>query len=365
MELYIERGIFHKGLQAVQGVVETRSTAMPILQNILVQAEGEGISISATDLEVGFRAFYPARIKTPGAVTLSARRLHEILRELPEGEVHLKAEEGNWVGLECLRSRFRFPGLPPEDFPQLPDSEPAETGTLDKGLLEEMIRKTMFAISTDETRYTYNGVYMETEEGVLRFVATDGHRLALMEKPCEGYKGKLGVIIHKKALTELLKVLAEGEEPVRLRLLENHAVFEQGEIFLSARLIQGQFPNYRQVIPTQNDKKIVAPREDLVRALRRVSLLSGESRMVKFSFTSGSLTLSTDSTDLGEAQEALDVDYDGEEIAIGFNARYCLDVLNTMEEPQVRIELKDPLSPGIVRPIEEQGYIYVAMPMRV
>ncbi len=338
---------------------------MPILQNILIQAEGERISIAATDLEVGYRASYPARIETPGAVTLNARRLHEILRELPGGEVHLKAEEGNWVGLKCHRSHFRFPGLPPEDFPQLPDSEAAESGTLEGGLLEEMIRKTMFAISIDETRYTYNGVYMEAEKGVLRFVATDGHRLALIERPCEGYEGKLGVIVHKKALTELLKVLGESDEPVRLRLLENHAVFEQGGVFLSARLIQGQFPNYRQVIPTQNDKKVVLPREELVRALRRVSLLSGESRMVRFNFTPGTLTLSTDGTDLGEAQETLDADYEGEEILIGFNARYCLDVLNILDEPQVRIELKDPLSPGIIQPIEQEGYIYVAMPMRV
>ena len=227
-----------------------------------------------------------------------------------------------------------------------------------------MIKKTMFAISQDETRYTYNGVFMESEDGKLRMVATDGHRLALIERGSDVKLGR-GVIVHKKALGELVKLLQGAGEEVALALTQNHILFQVDNAELSARLIDGEFPKYRQVIPAHGGSSIHTDREALVRALRRVSLLSNETRMVKFVFEAGQLTLTTNGSEAGEAEEVLESDYAGEKLTIGFNSRYCLDVLSILEEPRVRFELKDSLSPGIITPEGGEGYTYVVMPMRV
>ncbi|MFQ5895190.1 MAG: DNA polymerase III subunit beta [Nitrospinota bacterium] len=366
MEIAVARDVFHRALQGMQGVVESKSSAMPILQNFLLDAREGEILLQGTDLDIGLKARYPARVEGEGAVTLPARKLFDIVRELSGEEVRLVEEKGQWVKMESGRARFRFPGLPPEDFPPLP--EPGGEGgvELERGLLLEMIRKTIFAVSADETRYTYNGVFLQGEGDLLRMVATDGHRLALIERPCPGLPEELGAIIHRKALGELTKLLsAPGEGGVQLFLQENHAIFALESITLSARLIEGQFPNYQQVIPRANEKRASLDRAPLVGALRRVSLLASESRMVKFTFAPGTLSLSTEASEVGEAREELEAEYEGEEVAIGFNARYCLDMLNAVEEERVRFDLKDPLSPALLLPVGAEGYTYVLMPMRV
>lgn len=366
MEIVIQRDILYRALQSVQGVVESRSSAMPILQNVLISTEGKKkILVLGTNLDIGLRGVFEAEVRKGGAITLNARKLFDIVRELPEDDVHITEEEGQWVRLECARANFRFPGLPASEFPSLPEAEDGDAQAISSEVFSEMIRKTMFAISTDETRYTYNGVYMETEGKILRMVATDGHRLALIERECPGVELKEGVIVHKKALGELVKLLAEVEGDVQITLKENHVVFRLGDLTLSARLIDGQFPNYKQVIPEGNESRIQVDREQLVRALRRVSLLSSETRMVKFSFGNSQLVLTTNGSESGEAQEVLESDYSGEELTIGFNSRYCLDALNILDDPHVFFELKDSLSPGIIIPSELKNYTYVIMPMRV
>jgi len=365
VDIVISRETLHRALQTVQGVVESRSSAMPVLQHVLLVTEGDTqVRMLATNLDIGLKGVFEAEIKKGGSVTLNARKLFDIVRELPDADVHLEEENGQWVRMTCERSNFRFPGLPPSDFPSVP--EPGGTPQkISAKVFGDMIRKTMFAISQDETRYTYNGVFMESEGDVLRLVATDGHRLAMIERPNAGAEFKEGVIIHKKALGELVKLLSETGEDVEIYLDENHVIFTLGTIELSARLIDGDFPKYRQVIPEDNKCRIITDRDSLLRALRRVSLLSNETKMVKFVFTPGQLILTTNGSDAGEAEEILESDYSGEELTIGFNARYCLDVLGILEDQSICFELKDSLSPGIFKPKEGEGYIYVIMPMRV
>lgn len=365
VELVIARDELFKALQAIQGVVESRSSAMPMLQNALVETEGDkSIRLSGTNLDIGMRGVFEAEVGKPGKVTLNARRLLDIVQELPESEVRLTEEDGQWIRMRCERSNFRFPGLPPADFPALPDAKEAKMSAVSASVLSEMVRKTMFAISTDETRYTYNGVFMETESDTLRLVATDGHRLAMIERASEGLAFDEGVIVHKKALGELVKLLGDAEGEASVGLTQNHILFEVGNIELSARLIDGEFPNYRQVIPDSNEHSIQMDRGSLTRAVRRVSLFANESRMVKFEFSSGQLKLTAHSPEAGEAEEVIESNAQTE-LTIGFNSRYCLDALAILDEEQVSMELKDALSPGVLAPKESAGYTYVVMPMRV
>ena len=316
----------------------------------------------ATNLDIGLRGAFEAQVAKGGSVTLNARKLFDIVRELPDADIRLVEEDGQWVRMTCEKSSFRFPGLPPSDFPSVPETGDGEPQKVPSAVLGDMIRKTMFAISQDETRYTYNGVFMESEGEMLRIVATDGHRLALIERPNAGAEFKNGVIIHKKALGEIVKLFSEEEEDVDIFLQDNHVIFRSGAIELSARMIDGDFPKYRQVIPGDNNTRIIVDRDHLLRALRRVSLLSNEARMVKFVFTPGQLVLTTNGSDAGEAEETLASDYSGDELVIGFNARYCLDVLGILDEQNIRFELKDSLSPGIFKP-EDGGQLYV--PFRI
>lgn len=365
VELAIARDELFKALQTIQGVVESRSSAMPMLQNALVETEGDkSVRLSGTNLDIGMRGVFEAEVGKPGKVTLNARRLLDIVQELPGSEVRLTEEEGLWIRMRCERSNFRFPGLPPADFPALPDAKEAKMSAVSASVLSEMIRKTMFAISTDETRYTYNGVFMETESDTLRLVATDGHRLAMIERASEGLAFDEGVIVHKKALGELVKLLGDAEGEASVGLTQNHILFEVGNIELSARLIDGEFPNYRQVIPDSNEHSIQMDRGSLTRAVRRVSLFANESRMVKFEFSPGQLKLTAHSPEAGEAEEVIESNAQTE-LTIGFNSRYCLDALSILDEEQVSMELKDALSPGVLAPKESAGYTYVVMPMRV
>ncbi len=384
MELTISRETLLRALQTIQGVVENRSSAMPILQNVLVETEGKNnIHLLGTNLDISMRGIFKAEIGKAGKVTLNARKLFDIVRELPEAEVRFSEQDGQWIEMRCERSRFRFPGLPPSEFPALPESKEPQAQTISASVLSEMIRKTMFAISQDETRYTYNGVYMETDADILRLVATDGHRLAMIERPSEGLTLAEGVIVHKKALGELVRLLqgVEGDVSVSLThvpsgqgltlsggegsasLIPNHIIFQLEDIALSARLIDGEFPKYRQVIP-DNEHSITMNREGLTQALRRVSLFTNETRMVKFEFSQGQLRLTTNGSEAGEAEEIIESNAQTD-ITIGFNSRYCIEVLSILDEEQISMELKDSLSPGVFSPKDSEGYTYVVMPMRV
>jgi DNA polymerase-3 subunit beta len=366
MDLTLEKAELQKALSRVQGIAESRSSAMPILQHILLEAEKDGIRVSATDLDISLRASYTAQVKTPGRVTVPARKIFDVVRELPDAEVHLEAEENNWVRLKCARSNFRFPGLEASEFPAVPGLADGTSYALPAGDLTRMIRKTQFAISTDETRNALNGIYFEAKGGILKLVATDGHRLAFVSHPFESLKGDLGLIIHRKAIQELLKILADGAETVEFQPQENHVLFKTDSVVLGSRLLEGQFPNYQQVIPKGNDQRVTVSRDGLGGALRRVSLMANEkSRMVKLRFADGTLSIFSDTTEVGEASEEIEINYKGPEILIGFNSRYILDFLSIVEDETLRLELKDSLSSTLISPSDSKEYFCVVMPMRV
>jgi DNA polymerase-3 subunit beta len=363
------------GLQRVQGIVERRGT-MPILSNILLEAKGETITLFATDLEIGMRGTHPARVASDGAVTVSARKLYEIIRELPEGDVHLATQENQWVRIECGRSEFRIMGLPPQEFPALPGLEKEVLLPTPAKRLAAQLKRTLFAVGESDARYILNGTLLKvTGQGkkrTMRLVGTDGHRLAVADQELTGPAptGEFQAIIPKKAALEMKRQLEETEgldgDQIELGFGKNQLILEQGGTVLLARLMEGNYPNYQQVIPKDNDKKALIPRTEFEAALRRVAILAREKTYaVKLSLEPGGLELAASNPDLGEAKEGLAVRYDGKGVAIGFNARYLLDVLAVMEGDTVEFEFKDALGPCVLRQEGDPDYLCVVMPMRL
>lgn len=364
MEVEIERDAFLKGLQMVQNIVEPRQT-LPILANVLLEADGDVVRVTATDLAVGARVSVPARVASKGAITLSARKLAEIVKELSAAALVLKVQENAWVQLRCGGVSYKLVGLAAEDFPAVEPSASPKWVSLDGKALKEMLTQTTFAISHDESRYALNGVLVSIQAGQIRLVATDGHRLALATRPlADGTDGGSG-IVPRKAVQEVSRVLGVGEA-VQIALVENQFILKMPNFLLVARLIEGQFPNYEQVVPKGHPCRLVLSRSSLAAALRRVSVLSEErTKPVKLLLSPGTLKLAAHNPELGEAEETLSLDYSGGEIAIGFNSRYLLDALGALDAEQVAVELKDGLSPGVFRCLEGEEYFCVIMPMRI
>lgn len=369
MELAIRKTDLLRELQLLQGIVERKNT-IPILANVLMEADGESVQLLATDLEVGLRSKCPASVTKGGALTLPAKKLYEIVRALPETEVRIKSDAS---GVKVAADRFesRMQTLPREDFPTLPDPGGDAVATLERSALREMVSKTQFAITGEDTRYFLNGALFVLKANQLTLVATDGHRLALVTVERDGGEAasdEVRAILPKKTLLELGRLLGEGEEPVRYERGENHLFFDIGGRMLISRMIDGQFPAYERVIPKSNDKMIEFDRDRLSSALKRVALLSNErSRAVKFGISAGKVQIASSSPELGEAQEELPVDYDGSPVEICFNAQYVLDFLGVVETEGTTLEFKDEMSQAVMRPLGAEGYdyTYVIMPMRI
>ena len=374
MKLTIEKADLQRGLARLQAIVEKRSS-MPILANVLVTASGKGdsgrLELAATDLEVGIRGSQAAKVQKPGALTISARKLYDIVRELPDEAIQLEATPNSYLDIRCGRSRFTLAGTAAEEYPSLPEFAPGRMVRLQAAVLSQMIEGTMYAASMDETRYNLNGVYFEVlaDTGRIRMVATDGHRLALVERTAGSDVSGLasGVIVPRKGLAELKRLVDEEDaDEVEIGFEGNSGLARKGDVTLVMRLIEGEFPNYKQVIPKQCDHHLTLPADSLVRALRRVALLSAEhSRAVKVELADGKLQLSSRTPDLGEAQEEIDVDYAGPTVSIGFNARYLLDCLSALGAKEVRLGLRDGGSPVEVRPTDDLESVAVVMPMRL
>src|SRR5436309_3811485 len=377
MEVSIRREDLVRGLHLVQGVVERRNT-LPILSNVLLEPAEGGIALTATDMEVGLRGLVPAQMKKKGSVTLNARKLYEIAREVTAEEVTLKSAQVGWVDLLAGRSKFRIVSLDPKDFPQLPLGTGTADGTslrLAAGMLREMVDKTLFAVSSDETRFNLSGVFLSTPEvGTLRMVATDGHRLALVDRRVPEVKlvdnqGRpRGVIMPRKGLLEARKLLDEtGEEDITVVVSSKDVRLATPTVSFFMRLVEGEFPDYQQVIPAAPRAQVRANRDDLFAALRRISLLASErSRGVKFQLEKGRLELSASNPDQGEASEDVEITYTGDSLTLGFNARYVIDVLAVHGEGEV-IELgfTDEVGPALMRASGDPEYTYVVMPMRL
>ena len=373
MEIRIGREEFLRGLQRIQSVVE-RKTTTPILANFLLEARGDGVTYVATDLELTCKGMMAADIEREGVITLPARQTFDIVRELPSGTtIGLRVGEQQWIEATAGRSFFRIPGLPGEDFPPFPPFEGAEHLSLPAKTLRDMIVKTAFCTSQDETRFALRGAQLVLKEGEVSMVATDGHRLASVRRACENVapvaQGAKQVIIPRKALEEMRKGLEDSageDEQVTVSLLDQHLLVRQGNFWLSTRLVDGQFPAYERVIPKGHPKHVVLPKDPFLGSLRRVSLFSPEkSRAVRLRLAPGTLTVLSESPELGEARDELEADYQDETVTVGFNARYLMDVLNVVDDDQVVLELKDAVSSSLMRPVADPDSLYVIMPLRL
>jgi DNA polymerase-3 subunit beta len=364
MEVHVDRDAFLRGLQMVHNIVEPRQT-LPVLANVLLESENEGIRFTATDLEVGARVAVPAKIVESGKITISARKLLEIVKELPAAPLSLKVQDNAWVALRCGGASYKLVGLTAEDFPAVGEAATALWLTVDGKMLRDMLAQTTFAISHDESRYALNGVLLTFQEKEMRLVATDGHRLALAIRPLDGPASQASGIVPRKAVQEIARIISAGED-VEVAIGDNQFMLRMPNVLLIARLIEGTFPNYEQVVPRAHPYRILVSRGALTAALRRVSVLSEErTRPVKFAFSPGLLKLTAYSPDFGEAEEQIDVQYAGEEMVIGFNSRYVLDALGAQAGDQVVLEVKDALSPGVVKSFADDGSLCVIMPMRI
>ena len=364
MEVVIDRDALLRGLQLVHNIVEPRQT-LPILANVLLEADPEAVRVTATDLEVGARVAIPAKVATTGAITVSARKLAEIVKELPAAAVALKVTDNASVSLRCAGATYKLVGLSPDDFPPVVPASPASWVGLDAKTLRELLAQTSFAISHDETRYALNGILFVLQGKDVQMVATDGHRLALSKRSLGRDVGGMTGIVPRKAVVEIMRVLGAGED-VQIAITENQFVLQMPNFVMTARLIEGQFPNYEAVIPRAHPGRLIVSRTAFAAALRRVAVMAEErNKPVKLALTPAALRLTASSQDLGEAEEALEVGYSGEELVIGFNSRYLLDAIAAIERDQVVLELKDALSPGVIKCVEDEGYCCVIMPMRI
>ena len=380
MELSVRKTELLRELQLFQGIVERKNT-IPILANILVEAEkGAGkINLVATDLEVGLRSRCAAEVITGGALTLPAKKLYEIVRALPETELRITQSAAGKVNLAAERFSSRIQTLPREDFPSLP--EPAGTGavSLPCAALREMVAKTQFAVTGEDTRYFLNGALLVLTETSMSLVATDGHRLALVSARRDSAVGKgdtttaeddeeTRVILPKKTLWELARLLGDDHDTLAYERGENHLFFDIGGRQLVSRVLDAQFPAYERVIPKGNDKRVEFERDRLTSAIKRVALLSSErSRAVKLQIDAGKVEISSSSPEIGEASEVLSVEYEDAAVEICFNAQYLLDFLAVADSESVALEFKDEMSQAVLSPLSTEGcdYTYVIMPMKI
>ncbi|HET7114171.1 MAG TPA: DNA polymerase III subunit beta [Pyrinomonadaceae bacterium] len=374
MDLVVKKNDLLRELQLFQGIVERKNT-IPILANVLMEGKDNEIRMLATDLEVGLRSHCDAQVEKGGTLTLPAKKLYEIVKALPETEVRI-TEDKNGVKVVADRFESRMQTLPKEDFPAVPEASGNFSATLPRNAVREMVAKTQFAITGEDTRYFLNGALFILAPTSMSLVATDGHRLALVnvERPADGKTSKemqkedIRAILPRKTLWELGRLLTEGEGDIRYERGENHLFFEIGGRMLISRMIDGQFPAFERVIPKGNNRRIEFERERLTNAVKRVALLSNErSRAVKFQLDKGKVEVTSSSPEFGEAKETLPVDYNDGSMQICFNAMYVMDFLGAVNTDNVVLELKDEVSQAVMKPVGTEGYdyTYVIMPMRV
>jgi DNA polymerase III subunit beta len=372
MKVTVERAALLKSLGHVHRVVERRNT-IPILGNVLIKAEDSKLAFKATDLDLEMTETISAEVGPPGSTTVPAHMFYEIVRKLPEGAQIVVESSGDRavMTIRAGRSRFTLQTLPESDFPDLAAGEMTHTFKLPAGDLKRLIDKTGFAISTEETRYYLNGIYLHTaskgKTTTLRAVATDGHRLAQFELPLPaGAEGMPGIIVPRKTVSEVQRLIEGNEAEVTVELSQGKIRFSIAEAVLTSKLIDGTFPDYARVIPLGNDKELTVDKKEFEQAVDRVSTVSSErGRAVKLSLSSGKLMLSVTNPDSGSANEEIEVEYGSEPIDIGFNSRYLLDIASQLDGEAAVLKLSDPGSPTLIQDRDSKGALYVLMPMRV
>ena len=368
MNLTISKEQIMHGLQAVQNVVSTRTT-LPILSNVLLEAEGNRLKLTATDLDVTVTCAVEATVKKGGATTVPVKKLFGIIRELNNGDIELEVDEKNNCSIRAGASFYKVNGLAAEEYPPMPKFKDEKKVSLKQETVKSMMRKTSFAISTDESRYVLNGIFMSLKDHKLTMVATDGRRLALVDEELDVTEQSQGeFIVPAKAVNELNRLL-QGTGELEIRYSENQAAFNLKDdkgfsILIVSKLIEGNYPNYRQVIPGEAKERVSLVREEFLHALRRAEIMTSEkSNSVKLTFTKNNLAITANSPEVGEARESIAVNYKGKDMAIAFNPKYMIDPLGALAEDEVFFELIDELSPGVLK--INAPFLYVVMPMRL
>jgi len=372
MEFRIEKDILVRALQKVQGIVEKRNT-MPILSNVLLETEGESLYVTATDLEVGMKSSYKAEVIKTGRITVSAKKMYEITRELTDELIHFSTKGNDWVEIKCGKANFSIVGLSPDEFPYFPKVEKATFLQLSSVMIGSMIEQTSYAICHDETKYNLNGIFVKTiiedEVAKLCMVATDGHRLCIAKHELSGETSddlNKGVIFPKKGIFELKKMTEEDTGIINIGFMDNNAVIKKENSTIIMRLVDGEFPDYTRVIPAGNDKLLTVKRDQFLHSLKRMAILSSEKfKGIKFDISSDKMEISSSNPELGEAREEIEINFTGNDMVSRFNARYLIDVLNVLTSDEVELQLRDEMSPAILKPAGGTNFLSVVMPMRL
>ncbi len=372
MEFTIKRDVFLGGIQKTLGIVE-RKTTMPILSNLLIRTGENRIKIMATDREIGLVADYEAEIMREGDITLSARKLHEMVREIQGEMVHVVKNERDMVSLTCNKAVYRIPGIPADDYPVVADQEELPMFKIKGSTLREMIRKTAFAMSADEMRKNLNGVFLETENigetTFIRMVATDGHRLS-MARMDAGEKDFLvmekGVIIPRKGLGEIRRLVDDEPGEVFLGIRPGVCIVKTNHTLLRVSLIDGDYPDYRRVIPAEQGVVINLEKDTFLHALRRMSVISSDRyNGVIVTLSQGRIVLNSTNPDVGEANDEIEVSYQGEERSVGYNVTYLTDAIEVVDEERVEFEIGAGMKPGVIRAIGNENYFCIVMPLKL
>jgi DNA polymerase-3 subunit beta len=362
MKIKMEREVLMNGIQIVQNII-TAKAALPILSNILIETQQDKLRLTATDLDIGISCVIPVDIQEPGAITIPAKRFSDIVKELPNEPVNISTKKNNMVVIETESCQFKIMGLPQEEFPKLPQFKDKEVIKLEQNTLKEMLNLTSFAVSFDESRYILNGILFKINQDKIGLVATDGKRLAIIErKLSQGVDREVHIIIPIKTIQELNRNLkAEGE--LSLVVGTNQVLVDLGSVMIVSRLIEGEFPDYRQVIPPVSENKVQARREELLLAVKRAALLATpDYQAVRLEAFRDRLVIAKSTPDVGESHEEIPVEYNGKEMIIGFNPAYLIDVLKSLGDEKIELELTDSEKPGVIR---TNGYIYIVLPMRL
>ena len=363
MKFLIKKEDLARAVQRVQSTAGKKDST-PLLSGILLEAFTGGLRASATDLEVYTQSVCAAEVEKKGAVAVNAKKLLEIAKDLPAEEVSVESDKDNRVTIAAARARFKLPGLAAEDFPPAPEIKDSAMERMDGEFLRGLIDKTYFAVSTDEHKYNINGFYLERGEGFTRMAATDGHRLAFVERP-----GRAGdtqaAILPRKGVLEMRRLLGEVEGEVLFGLDKKRAALMAGGAVISIRLIEGEFPDYRKVVPKDNDRVLLASKADILSALRRGAILTDKGHSVKLGINGNTLTVSSSCPEYGEASEEMDIEYSGPEMEAAYNSAYLIDAIEAVDSARVRLFFKDALDPVIIRPNGSDDYTGVIMPMRL
>ncbi len=363
MKVQCNREVFLNGIQQVQNIVANKTT-LPILSNVLVEAQNDELTLTTTDLEVGIRCRFPAKVAQDGVTTVPARRLSNIVKELPDKAIHWETLDSNVSTLRCGSSFFKILGISRDEFPKMPQFGDKVSFKIEQKVFKELLTKTAYAISHDETRYVLNGLYLGVSGGKIVVVATDGKRLAFIEKGIDGAEDlAFEVVVPSKAVGEISRILKD-EGKLTVSVSRNMISFDSDDSSLVSRLIDGKYPSYKQVIPERTSERVMLGREEFLQAVRRVAQLTSErANSIKLSFSKGKLVITANSPEIGEAREEVAVVYEGKDVQIAFNPSYMTDVLKNLEDQSIFFEMTDSASPALVK--TDYDFVYVIMPMRI